>query len=1232
MTGYLMNFFKYAAIDTDDFEDADQLYLNAHGGESFVRSVVWSIFDRIELRPINTFQEFRLSQYSEKKWVGERQFTLLYEINSEKSHLQYQKSEDKCLFSFHKTYDNAVSEAERKSDEEKYRFFGISMVDFAPEIHNDFYMTEQPGETMYKTMRSLIDELCSKNGISDDKLCFELYGTLGGNDLVIIWLANEFKDVVVALEALRMSQIKNSNKSIIANVATIMGLRDINNDNISYENVEGQLNIRFTKKGTYDYKEFESALGSFLGHDNIKFETTLGEHDLSLRLPGIELTKKIYNDSGFIHIRNSKFLENIIQANTELSVEIDYSSLKAGIYKLTKKFNRTIISLNDKDEVYKDIEEIVNDKIFLELPYLKETLWILYEDYLRNISSSFSYPWTSDLHYQFSVSMKYLKELVRDDVTLSRDKKFESMRELISTIRQTILHVAQANRLFFEIPNTHLKNTGSYSKILRTYYGIVKQLLVQAYSIPKYGSQAKIVPFITFDVIPIIKSTVLPQLAGSEYIIVNIVLPYEALVDIPKYAKLLAHEVYHYIAPTDRNARNTQVGVLCVTLFISQILMGYIDEIVNEVFEERSNKIDLKPYKDQINEKCLKYVIAKYEELMSYVEDYNGNDEWDTYFSKIDKVFSEKSTEFLHLDELHTKIYTIFKELISIPVKDVGLQGIGDEELKKIENVLQNVAHGKFVKWLIEKGYRKTTGLVKEVKFALREIAPDYFMLQVMKKENREKDYYQLILYYKSLLTTVEKQMGQVFRVGIMTDYLFSNITDDLGKRNTKEVIVELKTTLGAKTSASEEEQQYVIKSFIQYYETLKQYRGLIFLYIKNMDFGLFNIMEFEKNLKKTKELLDDRAADDFHKSVQYVERFQVQKGLNVLSDFRKVANGSSGDAIGNIRKELGIELLSSISQQREGMFAWDVNSLIRNIDKATREVADDTEPIWFRGHRSYKYKLLPSLYRMKDEKMSFYKGISPRDIMESLFKSFKVRAFGAKEIFEGGGDSRIGVLVSMQHYSVPTNILDWTPSAFTALYFAVEDYMVLSEKEKRERKMPEDDAEIWILNPIRLNKARADLISRKIDSGTMWEYPIPSIYENDEEYKAYIPFSAKKELLNVPVAVYVPHVNQRIKAQLGTFTMFSLDSEGTETEDGQSVKFADLVDFQEQYKRTVKEDEYKPFLASVRVSKNCLIEVADWLRRMGVSKPNVYPELSNISKLLTGEIRDYWEKKENKK
>lgn len=115
-----------------------------------------------------------------------------------------------------------------------------------------------------------------------------------------------------------------------------------------------------------------------------------------------------------------------------------------------------------------------------------------------------------------------------------------------------VLHVAQANRLFFEIPNTQLKHTGSYSKILRAYQGIIKQILKLAYSIPKVSSQSQLVPFITFDVTPIAKSEACPNINNCKNKILAIKLPYEALIDIPKYTYLLAHEIYHYVAPKNR--------------------------------------------------------------------------------------------------------------------------------------------------------------------------------------------------------------------------------------------------------------------------------------------------------------------------------------------------------------------------------------------------------------------------------------------------------------------------------------------------------------------------------------------------------------------------------------------------------------------------------------------------------------------------------------------------------
>lgn len=122
MKGYLLNFFKYSPIGK---EVDDEAFTNNHS-EEFVRSVVWSNFDRLEIREIDEFEQFRISRFSEKNWIGERQFAMIYEVcdNEKEKRLEYFKdNKDKCLFAFRKKSQNCIS------DNKILRFFGISMVD-----------------------------------------------------------------------------------------------------------------------------------------------------------------------------------------------------------------------------------------------------------------------------------------------------------------------------------------------------------------------------------------------------------------------------------------------------------------------------------------------------------------------------------------------------------------------------------------------------------------------------------------------------------------------------------------------------------------------------------------------------------------------------------------------------------------------------------------------------------------------------------------------------------------------------------------------------------------------------------------------------------------------------------------------------------------------------------------------------------------------------------------------
>lgn len=271
----------------------------------------------------------------------------------------------------------------------------------------------------------------------------------------------------------------------------------------------------------------------------------------------------------------------------------------------------------------------------------------------------------------------------------------------------------------------------------------------------------------------------------------------------------------------------------------------------------------------------------------------------------------------------------------------------------------------------------------------------------------------------------------------------------------------------------------------------------------------------------------------------------------------------------------------------------------------------------------------------MKDGKDKFYSK-NVRESFEALFKSFRVKSFGALEIYHEGNNSVVGTMASMQHYCVPTNILDWSTSAYVAMYFAVESKMVYCEEDKKKRnevmRKCTEDADVWILNPIRLNQAYKYLKRSINDQDTEIidrSYPIPSIFGNEEEYQEFLPFVSSKHSVNkFPVAVYVPHVNQRIKAQVGTFTMFSLDVDGEEHSDkdgSYTFKEYDLVELQEIYKRKSGK-KYRQFLTRVTIANSCICEFADWLRRMGGDKPNIYPELTNVSKSLTNQIKAFLE------
>ena len=160
----------------------------------------------------------------------------------------------------------------------------------------------------------------------------------------------------------------------------------------------------------------------------------------------------------------------------------------------------------------------------------------------------------------------------------------------------------------------------------------------------------------------------------------------------------------------------------------------------------------------------------------------------------------------------------------------------------------------------------------------------------------------------------------------------------------------------------------------------------------------------------------------------------------------------------------------------------------------------------WFRGHAKADWKLLPGLMRG---------ATGPSEA--TLLSRFKQ---SAAMLTERLPNTSFDWTFLMQHYGVPTRLLDWSESPLVALYFAVEQWA----------EFPDCDAAVWCLNPTTLNK------NARIKDKTEAHY-IPSF--DDEEIESYSIESLRGARVELyPVATIATRNSSRIQAQLGVFTI----------------------------------------------------------------------------------------------
>lgn len=246
----------------------------------------------------------------------------------------------------------------------------------------------------------------------------------------------------------------------------------------------------------------------------------------------------------------------------------------------------------------------------------------------------------------------------------------------------------------------------------------------------------------------------------------------------------------------------------------------------------------------------------------------------------------------------------------------------------------------------------------------------------------------------------------------------------------------------------------------------------------------------------------------------------------------------------------MGIITISEIERLKQ----WQL--FLEKIKEAKAELGNP-EILWYRGHSNEDFYLLPSLLRYK-------KGLQKEQELFYKFKRYADKSFKNRE-------SEWETLFDMQHYGIPTRLLDWTETFGIALFFAAYYNKKFSTGK---------NAALYLLNPSRLNlhAGKSSVLRLPNEEAS---FPFSGIYFHKR------PFAA-----NSPIAIEPVFHNDRITAQRGTFTVHDDSTDSIES------KYPNAI------KKVILDDAIVP-------------AALDFLDMANINEYSVFPDLGGIAGYL---------------
>jgi len=237
--------------------------------------------------------------------------------------------------------------------------------------------------------------------------------------------------------------------------------------------------------------------------------------------------------------------------------------------------------------------------------------------------------------------------------------------------------------------------------------------------------------------------------------------------------------------------------------------------------------------------------------------------------------------------------------------------------------------------------------------------------------------------------------------------------------------------------------------------------------------------------------------------------------------------------------------------------------------DKRAKSRGDE-HSLWFRGQKEASWGLSPKLHRPEFRKAD----------ENEIRHEFQSRGL---QLVQGRIPSTTYEwYFLMQHYEVPTRLLDWTDNPLMALFFAIY-----------EKKDSDIDAAVWVVDPWWINAANKALKKKEIEGPLLSDW---------EEAGFYLPgledaFAGAEVKMKFPAAIDPPHVDRRLAVQGSHFLIFGTKRDLTEMEELTTGKRARL--------------------AKITISGGAIGAIETELDDLGINVATVFPDLVALGKYL---------------